>query len=379
MDIIREKKKIFYTYLIYFSCMLLFCIVKILHSFGVFSKMDPQVYSVLYSLFLQLILMLVLPLILYHLLVRKDKPREKGYTRRELGLNKVSYKIVLISIAIGFIIYFINIAISTLFSGLLGFMGYKNPFVSSGSGDYSIGTFFIQLFITAVLPGVCEEFLHRGMLIHGTKKGGYKKAILISSLLFGLIHFNINQFFFAVLLGVLLGFIVVVCKSILPAMIIHFMNNGIILYLTFARYNNWPLHNFETVINSFLNGNSWFMIFVVCFLIIAFLIFMLVLLVMQMFKITTLNKVQKTLSEAFEGDYEKDLLFKSQKSRAWREVLEHSGSLNLQYEEMKSPVDFMLPPQKSIVKTNTRVNLFLYSSIILGFLITLFTFIWGMV
>ena len=49
------------------------------------------------------------------------------------------------------------------------------------------------MFLVAVLPAIGEEFLHRGIVLQGIKHMGFKKAIVLSSLLFGLVHFNIQQ------------------------------------------------------------------------------------------------------------------------------------------------------------------------------------------
>lgn len=100
-------------------------------------------------------------------------------------------------------------------------------------------TFLIQLNTVAILPAICEEFLHRGVLLNGLKEIGIKKAILISSLMFGLLHFNINQFFYATILGMLMALVSVVSKSIYPAMIIHFTNNAISVYLSSAESYGW--------------------------------------------------------------------------------------------------------------------------------------------
>ena len=88
-----------------------------------------------------------------------------------------------------------------------------------------------------MLPAFCEEFMHRGIVLQGIKHIGFKKAIVISALLFGLLHFNINQVAYAFVIGLILGFVAVVSKNIYPAMIIHFTNNFISVYLDFAFSN----------------------------------------------------------------------------------------------------------------------------------------------
>lgn len=67
-----------------------------------------------------------------------------------------------------------------------------------------------------------------------------------------------------------------------------------------------------------------------------------------------------------------------EKSKMLQEMLENNTTLNLNYEEMKSPIDVVLPKQKNIYKPTLEDNLFLISSCVLGGLVTLFTFIWGL-
>ena len=166
--------------------------------------------------------MFLLPLFLYCLFI-KVKPRQ---VFKSCNFEKIGFLAILISIGLGFLCFIINIAVSSLFSGILTFTGYRYPGVS-GDSDYSTGHFFLELLLVAVLPAICEEFTHRGILLQGIKHAGFKKAIVISALMFGLIHFNIQQFFYAFIIGLILGFVSVVAKNIYPAIIIHFINNGI--------------------------------------------------------------------------------------------------------------------------------------------------------
>ena len=97
----------------------------------------------------------------------------------------------------------------------------------------------MQVVLVAVLPAICEETTHRGLLIHGYSMLGIKRAVIYSSLMFGLMHLNINQFFYATILGFLIALSTLMSKSIIPAMIIHFMNNFISTYISFAQSNKW--------------------------------------------------------------------------------------------------------------------------------------------
>lgn len=377
-----KKSKVFKVYLIYFICMLLFCLLRIGSSFGMLDFLHPDIADIVYTAIIQIGIILVLPMSLYTLFLHN----KTGFvdTFRDTQLNgKINFKVILISFGLGLLAFFVNIAISTLFNGILSFFGYSQP-VSVSTGYESMfpnwATFLIQLNTVAILPAICEEFLHRGVLLNGLKEIGIKKAILISSLMFGLLHFNINQFFYATILGMLMALVSVVSKSIYPAMIIHFTNNAISVYLSSAESYGWFGKNFYNYLNNFLQSNNAFLTFLACFAFLVLVVVLLIYLVSKLFRISTLNRVQKVIDSMYTADDRAttNSPIVIEKSKMLQEMLENNTTLNLNYEEMKSPIDVVLPKQKNIYKPTLEDNLFLISSCVLGGLVTLFTFIWGL-
>ncbi len=78
---------------------------------------------------------------------------------------------------------------------------------------------------TAVTPALVEEFAMRGVVLGVLRKYGDGFAIIISSVVFGLMHGNFAQIPFAFILGVFFGYAVVKTGSVWTAVIIHFLNN----------------------------------------------------------------------------------------------------------------------------------------------------------
>ena len=62
------------------------------------------------------------------------------------------------------------------------------------------------------------------MINNGVKP---RNAILISALIFGIVHFNPWQFIGAFLLGIVLGVVYFKTKSLLMSIFLHFFNNTI--------------------------------------------------------------------------------------------------------------------------------------------------------
>ncbi len=82
--------------------------------------------------------------------------------------------------------------------------------------------------MAVVAAPIFDEGLFRGIILNGYLKN-YKPlhGILISSLLFGLIHGNLLQGIGAFLLGIVFGWIYWQTKSLLPSILLHFANNGL--------------------------------------------------------------------------------------------------------------------------------------------------------
>ena len=86
--------------------------------------------------------------------------------------------------------------------------------------------FVISVISVGILPAFFEEMFFRGIVLGGFRQNyPQTKAILISSLLFGLIHLNPYQFVTAFLIGIVMGYVLIKTDSILPAMYMHLFNN----------------------------------------------------------------------------------------------------------------------------------------------------------
>jgi membrane protease YdiL (CAAX protease family) len=98
-------------------------------------------------------------------------------------------------------------------------------FISKNDG--SAGNVLYLILAYAALPAFCEEFVFRGLLISEYEKRSTTSAVVLSSLFFALLHFDIERFpvyFFA---GLILAVILYATRSLLAVMLIHFCNNMI--------------------------------------------------------------------------------------------------------------------------------------------------------
>lgn len=94
--------------------------------------------------------------------------------------------------------------------------------------------YWISLLVIAVTPGICEEVMFRGTMQSAYGKLGEKKALIISSVLFGLFHFNLMNFLGPAFLGLILGIVMIKTKSLYATILGHTLNNTIALTIGFA-------------------------------------------------------------------------------------------------------------------------------------------------
>jgi membrane protease YdiL (CAAX protease family) len=122
---------------------------------------------------------------------------------------------------------------------------------------------WLQLILYAVLPAIFEEFLFRGMLYPGfERRFGFWIAASLSAGLFAVVHLNPWQLIIAFVLGLYFAFLVKVTKSLLLPMIIHFLNNSIVLILQNLSLQALPSPEMETPGRLDTIGNTDWMLFI---------------------------------------------------------------------------------------------------------------------
>ena len=88
----------------------------------------------------------------------------------------------------------------------------------------------ILIFSAAIVAPIYEEIIFRGILLKGmAKKINPTIALVVSALLFALVHMNIPQGINAFLLGLVIGFIYLKMGSIYLSIFAHFINNFLAL------------------------------------------------------------------------------------------------------------------------------------------------------
>lgn len=95
----------------------------------------------------------------------------------------------------------------------------------------------VTLLVTvALVPAICEEILCRGMLARALRPAGIVFAAAMAAVAFAALHGSMYRFFPQLVLGLSLGLITLRARSVIPAIVIHLMHNGILLVMSMTGY-----------------------------------------------------------------------------------------------------------------------------------------------
>lgn len=160
-----------------------------------------------------------LPFFVVAMLMSKNK-REKA-----LAFGRpVSTGLMLLAVPAGFMFCLAGNHVTSIFIVLMQQLGFtltapENPVPVGGLESIF---FIIQI---AVIPPLVEEFALRGVIMQPLRRHGDLFAILMSSIVFSLMHGNLVQAPFALVAGLAIGYYVVATGSIWTGVLIHFVNN----------------------------------------------------------------------------------------------------------------------------------------------------------
>ncbi|WP_250278175.1 CPBP family intramembrane glutamic endopeptidase [[Clostridium] colinum] len=163
----------------------------------------------------------ILPILLYTIL-------KKVKIKDIIPLNPLSLKNFILVIFISF-----SVIPLTDFVSSIGDVFFENIIIDELYQETSNLNLFQLLFTIALVPAIAEELAFRGVILSGYKKNSLITAMLMSSLYFGMMHGNLNQFVYTTLCGIFMAFLVKITNSIYSSMIMHFIFNaraGIFLY-----------------------------------------------------------------------------------------------------------------------------------------------------
>ncbi|QSZ27463.1 CPBP family intramembrane metalloprotease [Aceticella autotrophica] len=169
-------------------------------------------------------MIVLLPVLLYLCFNRFD-------IKYVLRFNTIKMKHVILIVGITLCGWFISTFFALLTNLILSKVGHLplSP-IPIAESPYQL---MLQIFIISGIAAFCEEILMRGLIMRSYEMRGSLKAIIISALLFSMLHLNIQNFLSILFLGFLLGYVVHRTDSIFAGMIGHFTNNTFTLVMSY--------------------------------------------------------------------------------------------------------------------------------------------------
>jgi membrane protease YdiL (CAAX protease family) len=305
-----------------------------------FINIAPNYLDWLFSFLMQVVCLGVIPFLLYKLLFKGSDI--KAYLNEVRVKPKINPVLILIAFAVGLLMFLLNIIFSNIIYTFLNIIGYTYP-EGVGTIYSNFGVFLMDVLVTAIMPAIFEEICDRGLLLACLdNERNESKKMLIVGVMFGLVHQNIAQFGMTAVIGYVLAFMAIKCKSLIPSMIVHFMNNFIIVLNS---YSNQTTKLVSGAINNFASFafSSMFTLFLITAALIG-----LTYASLKIFGIISKEPINKS-------ETPRDI------QASQNEVNASEASAN----------------EVSVIKANKLDYAFIILSASLAGLTTLFTFVWG--
>lgn len=160
-------------------------------------------------------------------LLKMDEINQIGGER--YGLHKttvtkaVCYAIIAIILSV-----IINYAVNIIFSSAMA--GYKMTERVLFSGDL-----LFRLLVLGIISPICEEYIFRVLVIKRlTIKVKMSTAVVVSAFIFGIYHMNLMQGVYAVMMGLIIGYVYMKEKNILIPVLMHASANITIILLEYC-------------------------------------------------------------------------------------------------------------------------------------------------
>lgn len=188
-------------------------------------------------------LMIIVPALLT-VLIGKGRSREERLLRDVFGFRRIKATTALMTVLYAFLL----VPLATLFNAIS--MLFVENTVTELSGDILEVPFFIMFLLMAVIGPLSEETVFRGIFYRSYRKSGnIFGAVLLSAVLFALMHMNFNQAAYAVALGIMMALLAEAAGSTTASFLCHMIFNGQTVCLLYLEKNFFPEELMEQLEN----------------------------------------------------------------------------------------------------------------------------------
>ncbi len=151
---------------------------------------------------------------------------------REVFPVKCKPKYYLIALLLVFGLLFALSWVNTVAVEFFKLFGYVQRESTSYFPDLTGARIIPALIVIAVLPALFEELLFRGVILNNLERSaGSVRAVLIAGFCFSLFHASPEQTVYQFIAGCAFALLAVRSRSIMPSVMMHFINNALIVIL----------------------------------------------------------------------------------------------------------------------------------------------------
>lgn len=247
-----------------------------------------------------------------------------GYFRRVNFLEKhefkrfITPKQLFIIILMTVVLLLFVMPFSTIISSMISKL-HKNPLKASFETK-TTSDLLIQLLLVAIMPAICEEIFFRAAFAKAARTIGFMFSVILTSIIFAMMHGSLQMFFYQFVASIIFMFVFFITKSIYPSMIMHAINNGFILVVSFIASTK-KSSSLSTKNIPDLSQATWlsFILTLILFLIGLAILFYLYFLLIKQNKIQTKRSKQLTFRDFLDLIWSR--LFKSNIKRRNTSIL----------------------------------------------------------
>ncbi len=331
---------------------------------GILPDMPDLAVDAIFTTIVQILLFLLMPFLIYKFVLKKNVKEIAEFA----SIKKIHWLYIVLAAFLGICAYIVTIGISSIWQAILYATGYTH---SSSPVIYpevfNPGMFIAELVLTAVLPAICEEFLIRGGTLT-VMRGSFKYAatLVLMGVIFGLFHQSVTQVFYTACFGALMAFLTIKLDSIIPAMVIHFVNNGLSVFMSYADAYKWPLFGgwFDAITNGLATNPTGVLAIFVLVILIGVGI---VTLMMYMKKREQLAKQKEVILDAAFDQTNKRVIMMGEENKKF---VEQIGMQTQIYGKSYEP--------DPLYKPTLRDNAFMFGALAVTALSTIATYVWGL-
>lgn len=185
-------------------------------------SLSPSLNEIFYQIInmLSYIVGITLPFIIYLLIVKIPLKFAIPLKRPRASLAIPAIPITLGLSVVGIIVASVFVTFFETFG-----LSYNVPL---GDTPQSWVARILYIIYLSVLPAIFEEITCRGILMQSLRRHGDLFALVVSSIIFSLLHGNFMQIPNAFVLGLAFGFFALRTNSLITSILMHFFNNFLV-------------------------------------------------------------------------------------------------------------------------------------------------------